>query len=253
MTDSRYRKIAASILATIAMLLTLITVPQAANAAGPYITQTANVRSCVDTANPNCGAFATLPAGTQVSMTCWIDGSWATGAYRSNRWFLVLRPSDGFEGFVHSSLVGSQVSSPACSTITRVKAGLQAIARVGQVYANSSDAALYTDWAPGPYGEWSGDCKKLAGVAYYRAGLSLRTGNAKPTFDYYYANRSLRGTGLPRYGSLVGFNIVLPYGHIAVAVGGNRIASTRGMDGARLSNAIQTTRSYNNYAGWVVP
>ena len=47
----------------------------------------------------------------------------------------------------------------------------------------------------------------------------------------------------------MGFNTYLPYGHIAVAVGGNRIASTRGVDGNRLANAIQTTSSYSSYAG----
>ena len=81
---------------------------------------------------------------------------------------------------------------------------------MGQAIANSSDAALFTDWAPGPYGEWSGDCKKLVSTAYRRAGLTLVSGNAKPTFDYYWANRSLRGTGLPRYGALVGFTSRLP-------------------------------------------
>ena len=83
--------------------------------------------------------------------------------------------------------------------------------------------------------------------------MDPQSGNAKPTFDYYWANRSARGTGLPRYGSLVGFNIALPYGHIAVAVGGNRIATTRGSDGQRLTNEIQTTSSYSNYLGWVLP
>lgn len=136
-----------------------------------------------------------------------------------------------------------------------MKAGLQALARVGQVYPSSTDAnslGYAGDW--GPYGDRSGDCKKLAGIAYYRAGLTLVRGNAKPTFDHYYANRTNRGTGLrPPYGALVGFNVALPYGHIAVAVGGNRVASTVGSESARRANAVQTTSSYSNYAGWVVP
>ena len=133
-------------------------------------------------------------------------------------------------------------------------AGLHALNLVGQVTANSADAALFRDWAPGPYGEWSGDCKKLTSTAWYRAtGALLVSGNAKPSFDYYWARRSQKGCSYPRYGSLVGFNTYLPYGLIAVAVAGNRIASTRGVDGNRLANAIQTTSSYPSYAGWVVP
>ena len=228
--------------------------PSAASAATPTITQAASVRSCTNLGNINCQSFTTVAAGTQLTMVCWRDESWATGAYSSNRWFLVRRNYDGLEGFVHSSLVRSQTATPNCSAVPRVMAGLHALNRVGQVTANSADAALFRDWAPGPYGEWSGDCKKLASTAWYRAtGALLASGNAKPSFDYYWARRSEKGGGYPRYGSLVGFNTYLPYGHIAVAVGGNRIASTRGVDGQRLANAIQTTTSYPSYAGWVVP
>ena len=237
--------------------LALLALPSPAHAAGPYITQDANVRSCTNTANANCAPFARISARTAVSMVCWRDESWATGAYSSNRWFLVRRASDGFEGFVHSSQVGGQELAPRaphCGSVPRVKAGLEAIARIGQVYANSSDAALFTDWAPGPYGEWSGDCKKLVNVAWYRAtGVKLVSGNAKPTFDYYWARRSYKGGGNPAYGSLVGFNVYAPYGHITVAVGGNRIATTRGVDNQRLTTAIQATGSYSKYMGWVVP
>lgn len=111
-----FRRVATTALVALCTLAALVIAPQSATAAGPYITQAASVRSCVNTSDAKCAAFATFSAGTPVSMTTWIDGSWATGAYRSNRWFLVKR-SDGFEAFVHSSLVGRQTSSPACSTI----------------------------------------------------------------------------------------------------------------------------------------
>jgi hypothetical protein len=237
----------------LAALATLLA-PMPAKAAGPYITQTANVRACTNTGNGNCAPLTTIGTSTPVIMVCWRDESWATGAYSSNRWFLVRRSSDGMEGFVHSSLVGSQSTVPNCGSVPRAMAGLNAIARIGQVYANSSDAALFSDWAPGPYGEWSGDCKKLVSTAWYRAtGRLLVSGNAKPTFDYYWANRGEKGYGYPRYGSLVGYNIAAPYGHIAVSVGVNRIVSTQGLDFARLPVAMQTTGSYSNPLGWVVP
>lgn len=224
------------------------------SASASTITQSANVRPCVNTASPSCNAIGTFGAGTPVGMVCWIDGSWTTGAYGSNRWFLVRR-SDGYEGFVHSSLVGGQTTVPSCSTQERVKAGLEAIKRVGQVTASSSDAALFasSDWAPGPYGEWSGDCKKLVYVAHYRAGKQLVGGDAWATFSYYWNRTSAKGGGYPRYGSLVGFKTYMPYGHIAVAVGGSRIVSTRGTDGQRLSNALLSTSSLPSYAGWVLP
>ena len=136
----------------------------AAPAPASTITSSANLRSCVDTANRYCGSIGSFGAKTSVAMQCWIDGSTVTEAYRSNRWFLVRR-SDGYEAFVHSSRVGSQTSTPNCSTSVRVKAVLEAIKRMGQAIANSSDAALFSDWAPGPYGEWSGDCKKLVSTA----------------------------------------------------------------------------------------
>ncbi len=227
------------LLAVMAALFTglaWLAVPSTAAAAGPYLTQDANVRSCTNTAHANCAPYARISARTPVSMVCWRDESWATGAYSSNRWFLVRRASDGLEGFVHSSVVGSRTSTPNCGSVPRVKAGLEAIGRIGQVFANSSDVALFTDWAPGPYDEWSGDCKKLVNVAWYRAtGTKLVSGNAKPTFDYYWARRSYKGGGNLAYGSLVGFNVYAPYGHIAVAVGGNRIATTRGVDNQRLT------------------
>ena len=95
-------------------------------------------------------------------------------------------------GLVHSSLVGAQTATPTCSAVPRVMAGLHALNLVGQVTANSSDAALFRDWAPGPYGEWSGDCKKLASTAWYRAtGAPLVSVNAKPEL------RLLLGAALP--------------------------------------------------------
>ena len=228
--------------------------PSAASAATPTITQAASVRSCTNLGNINCQSFTTVAAGTQLTMVCWRDESWATGAYSSNRWFLVRRNYDGLEGFVHSSLVRSQTATPNCSAVPRVMAGLHALNRVGQVTANSADAALFRDWAPGPYGEWSGDCKKLVSTAWYRAtGAPLVSVNAKPELRLLLGAALPEGLRYPRSGSLVGFNTYLPYGHIAVAVGGNRIASTRGVDGNRLANAIQTTSSYPSYAGWVVP
>jgi hypothetical protein len=53
-----------------------------------------------------------LPNRTYVTMVCWKDAAWATGAYSSNRWFTV--DTDIVTGWVHSSLVQGQISVPPC-------------------------------------------------------------------------------------------------------------------------------------------
>lgn len=56
-----------------------------------------------------------------VSVTCWYDGDWATGNYRTNRWFKVLvwESYDGYPTprwlFVHASYVFNQPVVRQCS------------------------------------------------------------------------------------------------------------------------------------------
>jgi hypothetical protein len=130
--------------------------------------------------------------------------------------------------------------------------------RVGKTNATQTgDAGYFTDWPPGPYGEWSGDCAKFAWVAYKRAGKTLVRNNAWPLFwTYYSSSYSERGrTKLPRYGSLVGWQ--WSPGHIAVAVGGSYVATTQSTDGANLPIARKslsnTAFGGPNYYGWVIP
>ncbi|MCT7293876.1 hypothetical protein NVV99_23505 [Rhodococcus sp. PAE-6] len=60
-------------------------------------------------------------ANTQKSsVQCWQDGDWATGNYRTNRWFKVFvndsRHGDWAHwGFVHASYVYNQKIVPRCS------------------------------------------------------------------------------------------------------------------------------------------
>ena len=62
--------------------------------------------------------FLGRPSNTQRSyVRCYKDGAWATGTYRSNRWFSVyVHLSNGRLGyfFVHSSYVYNQTSVPRC-------------------------------------------------------------------------------------------------------------------------------------------
>jgi hypothetical protein len=197
-------------------------------------------------------------------MRCWYNGREETGAYKSDRWFLVRRSADGFEGFVHSSNipVNQQITVSWCGNSLRVRAGMQAMKRMGQDCASSADTAWFTarDWkvfcdAGKKRGEWSGDCKKLVWVAYKGAGLALVSGDAQPTFNHYWARTKARGNGssYPRYGALVGYSYPAGIGHIAVAVGGKWMASTRGMDGDRQPNVVRRTSDVSGYLGWVNP
>ncbi len=57
-------------------------------------------------------------SNTQKSyVTCYEDGGWATGNYRSNRWFLVyVHITNGTTSwyYVHSSYVYNQITVPRC-------------------------------------------------------------------------------------------------------------------------------------------
>ena len=83
-------------------------------AASPYIGSNsggANVRTC---ASMGCGSVAYLTNNTTVTMVCWTDGQWVNppdSDYGSARWFKINSPANGF---VHSSLIESQVSTPRC-------------------------------------------------------------------------------------------------------------------------------------------
>jgi hypothetical protein len=221
------------------------------SASAATVTSGVNIRPCVNLANPVCNPVGTTSSTGVSTIRCWRDGSTATGAYTSNRWFLVYL-ADGREGYVHSSFVGGQYVTPNCSNLAYVRAADQALSYVGQVYANSTIASMYaaSDWAPGPYGEWSGDCAKLTHSSYvYGAGVAYETGNAIVQYQKYRNKGQIYG-GLPRYGAPVFYNIAAPYGHTAIYVGGTTIVSTQGMDNARLQVARRDIYSFGNYLGW---
>lgn len=242
------RKRLAGVAATLAILAGA-SIAGATAASAATVTPGVNLRPCVDLSRGVCAPVGST-SGTGINtIRCWRDGSTATGAYTSNRWFLVYL-SDGREGYVHSSYVSGQYTTPNCSTLAYVRAADQALSYIDQVYAPSAIAAHYSDWAPGPYGEWSGDCAKLTHSSYvYGAGVGFATGNAINQYNTYRSQGVIYG-GLPRYGSPVYYNIASPYGHTAIYVGGTTIISTQGLDNARLSVVRRDVYSFANYLGW---
>lgn len=108
----------------------LVAAPQAdaATAAG-YPTATvaymASTRTVPRVASSAYWGYALHNPGSSgnqtVSVTCWYDGDWATGNYRTNRWFKVLvwESYDGYATprwlFVHASYVYNQPRVRMCT------------------------------------------------------------------------------------------------------------------------------------------
>jgi hypothetical protein len=225
-----------------------VVVLDASPAGALTITSNVNVRPCVDLNNPSCAPVGSTGTVGISKLRCWRDASWATGNYNSNRWFLILL-KDGREGYVHSSFVGQQTSTPNCTTLHYVRAADWAIAQIGQAYAPASISRNYSDWPPGPIGEWSGDCAKFAHAAYaYGAGTSFPRGNAIGQYRHFRDRGQIIG-GLPRYGSPVFYNVT-QYGHVAIYIGGTTIVTTRGLDNHGLTVARADINSFANYLGW---
>lgn len=225
----------------------------AAAASGTYIASAAGVRDCHQV-NLVCGnTFTTLSAGTAVTMDCYVDGSTATGRYQTNRWFHVVA-SNGVTGMVHASYVEQQTPVKPCQDVKALWGTIQAAMRVGQTRASDADARQFasSDWSPGPYGEWSGDCPKLGAVAWAVAGLSVKRGDAIGQYRAYKDAGMIR-QGTPPPGALVFFDIARPWGHVGVSLGNGRLATTRGYDGDGLANVVAAVSSYSNYLGWAMP
>lgn len=211
----------------------------------PTTARRIDLRSCPDRSNGWCAGVRTVPRHTTVRPLCTMTAD-------RRRW-LLIGLDDGTEGFAEAGDLRGAISATDCRTVPRVMAGLAAIDRIGESIARDTDARLFGDWGA-VYGEWSGDCKKLASASYRAAGVTLVGGNAKPAFDFYRSTSPWTGTSrTPPYGALVGYDVAMPYGHIAVAVGGERIVTTFGPEGSRTPNQVNTTWIYGNYRGWAVP
>lgn len=241
------RRAAVTLATTGALVASGMVLAPAASAA--TVTPGVNLRPCVDLGQAVCSPVGTT-SGTGVNtIRCWRDGSWATGNYSSNRWLLVYL-SDGREGYVHSSYVAGQYATPSCGTLAYVRAADKALSYYRQQSAPSDIASRYSDWAPGPYAEWSGDCAKLTHSAYvYGAGLGFAGGNAIQQYNTYRSQGAVLG-GLPRYGAPVYYNIAAPYGHTAIYIGGTTVITTQGMDGNNLPVERRDLYSFANYLGW---
>lgn len=230
-----------------------------ASAAPTSVAVNSDMRACPDLSIEGCKKILyTIPSGSQVSMVCWYDSSWWTGRYSSNRWFVVKYGAR--EAWVHSSQVVNQTTVGWCGNVTRVMAARNAAHWTGQTHANGTVSAYFSasQWSPGPYGEWSGDCVKLGVAAYRAAGKTITSGSTAYNQYLAYKNQGAIKTGTPPIGALVFYDRTSTNsaGHVAVAVGADHAATTIGVDGQQKKNEIRTTTAAGQggaYLGWALP
>lgn len=248
--------------ALLGLLLPLIAVqvgiaPSASASTAPVA---APLRACTDLSVSGCQrVLLTVPAGTAVTMHCWFDSSSYTGRYTSKRWFVVSSALGS--GWIHSSHVVAQSSVGWCGSVERFMAGWRASRWWGQVTANGTVSSWWTpsQWAPGPVGEWSGDCVKLGIAAYHAAsGRAILSGSTAYNQYTRYRDAGRVKTGVPNLGSLVFYGKTAgnSAGHVAVYVGGGMVATTQGLDKAKGPITFASYRSgaqTGAYLGWALP
>lgn len=224
-----------------------------ASAATPTLQGAANLRDCVAIDRPGCGPTAVLPAGTPVTMVCWLDGSWSTGAYATDRWLYLS--GGGRTGFVHASWVVDQVATPACGEDRGVSAVRWAAEQVGET-APAADVAAGLGIDDG---RWSGWCAGFTYGAYrYGAGATPRVAdNAAPRFRAYRAAGVVvpwTGPADVPVGAMVFWpSVAAPYGHTALYAGNGAYLSTTGFGDRTAPIARVAVGTWGTPAGWVPP
>jgi hypothetical protein len=122
---------------------------------------------------------------------------------------------------------------------------------------DTGDAAYFSggDWAPGPYGEWSGDCIKLTVAAYLDAGLGrIPSAGSAAAMYRTYLNRGPVHAGTGPVGALVFWpNAAGGTGHVALSLGDGRVVTTNGYDTNRKVNSIRPASYFSTAAGWALP
>lgn len=143
-------------------------------------------------------------------------------------------------------------SSPSVApTAAASKAAAWAAAQVGQNGAPTTVTRYFSDWVPGPDGEWSGDCAKFAYSAwYFGAGVQIARGDAVVQYNAY---RSTIQQGTPPAGALVFWPTLTSAGHIAIADGVGGVYRTRGGDGDGQTIAHVAASAFGTPAGWAMP
>lgn len=217
---------------------------------GTHVAQDAQLRLCVNTANAGCvpPGMPVVRASSAVRMVCWQKGSSTHG---TDQWFWVTTAAG--EGFVNANLVRNQSNVGWCLSTKAFVAADAAVARHGQVWASETDRNQFSasEWAPGPAGEWAGDCPKLPYVGWRAAGVTIVKNDAIQNYRHY-SNAGRIRSGVPPRGAVV-FYDVTRYGHTAISLGRGFVASTVGMDNDKAANSVRPYTAWANYLGWAMP
>jgi hypothetical protein len=208
------------------------------------------------------------PAGASVVANCWGWGD-AVGPNNNRLWWKITYSGRTFwaaDRYLSTPNIANQppASQPACDAAQpqqpqpqpRDRAAAAALATNGHVYAHETDDNTFSnaDWAPGPVGEWSGDCVKLPVAAYRKVGISIPTSSTARNMYFNYRDRGLIRQGAPVAGALVFYpDIAQGFGHVAVAINGSQIVSTMGYDNNKKANAVVGLTYFGNPAGWALP
>lgn len=223
--------------------------------AAPY---GAYVRPC-PVASAACAPIGSVASGTGVTMQCWRDGGWATGNYASNRWFWIV--AGATRGFVHSSFVVNQVSTPLCPTDRGPTAPVAPAGAQRALDWAVAHNGTYAPTAAEKFGNntdrWSGWCALFAYDAHKIGNSSgtVVTGNAIDMLNTYRTRGMLHPTGVAPAGALLFWGAIPgnAYGHVAIATTDGKAIGTRGFASQYLPIAVYEINSVTNYAGWVLP
>jgi cell wall-associated NlpC family hydrolase len=198
------------------------------------INTSTKVRACTNLGDNSCGVtYATLYAGTSVTMRCWRDESAYAGTVR---WFWVA--GGGVEGFVSANYVSSQSSVRHCNEYPHVQAARWAGTKL-----------LHTD-----YDGW---CLRFVRLAWSYAAKDI--GSADTAYLYWRSNPkgyAKYGGDNPPVGALVFWGPTAGYreGHVAISIGAGRAISTyeRSYRGVHVM-VIKDRNQTHPYLGYMTP
>lgn len=241
---------AAGILLSLTLLaMGLLAGPASANQS--VIAGNASYRDCTNTGLAGCVPRGTIRSGTAAKMHCWIDDSWESGRYRSNRWFFVT--AGGVRAFVHSSFVDRQTSTPHCGSHRGVAASRWAAMQIGETVPGNDEKNGNANMD-----RWSGWCYVLASDAHIlgHGRAPVRLGSAKAAYQWY-ADRGRISTNLDPGAIEIGAIVFWTggqFGHAAIYVGQGAVASTQGNGTGFPPNARLPLNNFaGRPAGWVSP
>ena len=212
---------------------------------------------------PGCVAQKTLNKGAEVAMKCWYKDAWATGNYKSDKWFYVVS-AGGTQGFIHSSWIDYDEQwhdSPWCSgsstSVRGIRAARLAAMKVGNTKLSSTDRSVSSVQPAPTY--WSGWCYLFTYIMHEEThgyGPKTGTGSAYGAYTYYKNKGSIRTDwDSLNIGSIIFYGTSSP-GHAALFVGQGKVVTTQGTresDKKEIAIKSISSASVSAKKGWVSP